>query len=408
MINTLYGTLSFSVESDLSKPDQHFPQTPAPGILQQFARVTSGGRFIPCIDGLRFVAILLVLLYHLNGYVVGKATGFTEQDARTSEVFHWFHGANCGVQLFFSISGLILALPFAREARHGQVVSLKKYYLRRLTRLEPPFLINLLVMTFLLILVKHQAIADLWAPLIATMTYTHNLFYGELSRINGVTWSLEIEVQFYLTAPFLMRAYFRRERSLRRFGLVGIVMLLMVLKSMFQLEGSLSLRLGLLYALDHFLVGIALADTYVFDWDERPKVNSRWDLLFLPCLILMPIIQRYPAGMHWLPVLTTLLILSAFRGKFINTLLSLPLITVVGGMCYTIYLYHFALISLCGRMTMPHTAGLQYLPQFFLQAIVIVPLTVFCCAVLYRFLERPFMAWRGPTIPLMSRSRENQ
>lgn len=383
------------VEPALSKPDQHFPQTQAPGILQRFTRVTSGGRFIPCIDGLRFVAILLVLLYHLNGYVVGKASGFTEQDARTSEVFHWFHGANCGVQLFFSISGLILALPFAREVRYGQLVSLKKYYLRRLTRLEPPFLINLLVMTLLLILVKHQTVADLWAPLIATMTYTHNLVYGELSRINGVTWSLEIEVQFYLTAPFLMRAYFRQGRIQRRLGLAGTVMLLMVLKSMFHLEGSLSLRLGLLYALDHFLVGIAFADAYVFDWNEQPKVNSRWDLLFLPCLILMPIIQRYPAGMHWLPLLTTMLILPAFRGRFINILLSLPLITVIGGMCYTIYLYHFALISLFGRMTMPQTAGLQYLPQLLLQAMVICPVTVICCALLYRLLERPFMEWRG-------------
>ena len=394
------------IEPTLSKPEPNFQQPQVPGILQRFARVTSGGRFIPCIDGLRFVAIFLVLLYHLNGYVVGKATGFTEQDARTSEVFHWFHGANCGVQLFFSISGLILALPFAREARNGPLVSLKKYYLRRLTRLEPPFLINLLVMTLLLVFVKHQAVADLWRPLIATMTYTHNLMYGELSRINGVTWSLEIEVQFYLTAPFLLRAYFRQERLRRRLGLVSIVIVMMVLKGMLLLDGSLSLRLGLIYTLDHFLIGIALADAYVFDWDEQPNRNSGWDLLFLPCLILMPIVQRYPIGMYGLPILTALLIVSAFQGKLTNVLLSQPLITVVGGMCYTIYLYHFALVSLLGRFTIPYTAGLQYLPQFVLQAIAIVPVTVLCCAFLYRLLERPFMEWRGSALPSIPQSCE--
>lgn len=392
----------------MSKPEPQLQPPPAHGILQRFARVTSGGRFIPCIDGLRFVAIFLVLLYHLNGYVVGKATGFTEQDARTSQVFHWFHGANCGVQLFFSISGLILALPFAREARNGSLVSLKKYYLRRLTRLEPPFLINLLVMTLLLIIVKHEAVADLWRPLVATMTYTHNLVYGELSRINGVTWSLEIEVQFYLTAPFLLRAYFRQERLRRRLALVSIVIVMMGLKGMLLLDGSLCLRLGLIYALDHFLIGIALADAYVFDWDEQPTRNWGWDFLFLPCLILMPIVQRYPLGMHGLPILTALLIVSAFQGKVTNFVLSKPLITVVGGMCYTIYLYHFAIVSLLGRFTIPYTAGLQYLPQFVLQSTVIVPVTVLCCAFLYRLLERPFMEWRGSALPSGPPSCEKQ
>jgi peptidoglycan/LPS O-acetylase OafA/YrhL len=401
---SLSNSVSRGVEPVLSKPDPDSAQMPSPGRLQRFARVTSGGKFIPCIDGLRFVAILLVLLYHLNGYVVGKATGFTEQDARASEVFHWFHGANCGVQLFFSISGLILALPFAREAFNGTRVSLKKYYLRRLTRLEPPFLINLMVMTVLLIFVKHLAVADLWRPLIATMTYTHNLVYGELSKINGVTWSLEIEVQFYLTAPFLLRAYFRQTRMRRRFGLICIVFAMMVLKGMLLLEGSLCLQLGLIYALDHFLIGIAFADAYVFDWDEQPKLKWGWDLLFLPCLILMPMLQRYPIGMHGLPILTALLIVAAFRGKRTNVALSKPLITVIGGMCYTIYLYHFGLISLFGRITIPQTAGLQYLPQFVLQATAIAPVTVLCCAFLYRLLERPFMEWRGSALPSISQS----
>ena len=362
-------------------------------LLQPFARVTSGGRFVPCIDGLRCIAILAVVLYHLNGYVLEKADGFSEAEARESLIFHLLHGASCGVQIFFAISGFILALPFAREhVDGGRRVSLRQYYFRRVTRLEPPFLINLLLIWALLIVVKNESAADLWAPLAATATYTHNFVYGTLSTINAVTWSLEIEVQFYIVAPFLARWYFGSNQNHRRSLIVVAIVALMVSKMLIIPENKL--RLGLLYPLNHFLVGIFIADLFVNSWQERIAAKRGWDIvaaITLPCIFLS---QLNPITYHLLPLLSAFLFIAALRGKWTNRLLSVPLIAVIGGMCYSIYLYHFLVISMVGRFTISATDGYGYLTQMMLQSLFIVPPVVVVCAVFFVTIEKPFMKWR--------------
>src|SRR2546426_12554732 len=83
-------------------------------LLVRLSRETSSGRFIPEMDGLRFVAIAMVVLFHLNGYLTAKAVSpqyaFTARSDWTTQVaIAGFRG----VELFFVISGLILGLRFA-------------------------------------------------------------------------------------------------------------------------------------------------------------------------------------------------------------------------------------------------------------------------------------------------------
>lgn len=386
-----------STTSEFASPHAAQPavekEQPRRSLLQPFSRITSGGRFVPCIDGLRCIAILAVVLYHLNGYVLEKATGFTEAEARESLLFHLLHGASCGVQIFFAISGFILALPFAREQFPGsRQVSLKQYFFRRVTRLEPPFLINLLIIYLLLIVVKKQSASSMLGPLFATMTYTHNFLYGTLSTINAVTWSLEIEVQFYIIAPFLARWYFAGTIHRRRTIISTVIILLMILKMIWIPENRL--RLGLFYPLNHFLTGILAADIFMFSWKEKPATSRLWDLAGLAVLPAIFFIQLNTLTYHLLPILTFLLFIAAFRGPAFNRLLSVPLIVVTGGMCYSIYLYHFLVISFVGRFTIGATTGYQYLSQVVIQSALIMPPVICICAVFFVVFEKPFMKWR--------------
>src|SRR5882672_10637739 len=109
-------------------------------LLARLSRETSSGRFIPEMDGLRFAAIGMVVLFHLNGYLIGKSQRYHSSPPSSDWLAQAALVGFRGVELFFVISGFILGLPFAAQHIEGRPpVGLRKYYVRRLTRLEPPY-----------------------------------------------------------------------------------------------------------------------------------------------------------------------------------------------------------------------------------------------------------------------------
>ena len=114
--------------------------------LAPYRRITSTGQFIPEIDGLRFLAIFSVYIYHLTGDVMRHSVSGYHQSVQSNGLFLVTQILNVGVPLFFVISGFILGLPFAESHRNlRKPVSLKKYFWRRVTRLEPPYFLCLLL-----------------------------------------------------------------------------------------------------------------------------------------------------------------------------------------------------------------------------------------------------------------------
>lgn len=112
-----------------------------------------------------------------------------------------------GVQLFFVISGYVLGLGFYRSAQASRGVGLAGYFMRRFRRLEPPFV---LIMTFFFLILLASGrfgLIDGFGHYLASILYLHGIIYWEPSTINTVTWSLEVELQFYVLAPLLYAAY---------------------------------------------------------------------------------------------------------------------------------------------------------------------------------------------------------
>ena len=178
-----------------------------------FRRITSQKRFIPQIDGLRFIAISSVVLFHLyaslnhNGAIPYPAYNALNVGMLSKR----------GVELFFAISGFILGVPFASSYLLGAPkINLKQYFLRRLTRLEPPYILSLLVWAGILFVVARQSGAEILPHLLASIAYLHNLIYNGDSTINVVAWSLEVEVQFYVLVPLLARIFAIPDNRMRR------------------------------------------------------------------------------------------------------------------------------------------------------------------------------------------------
>ncbi|HZP17287.1 MAG TPA: acyltransferase [Terriglobales bacterium] len=372
-------------------------------LLIRLSRETTSGRFIPEMDGLRFAAILMVVLYHVNGYLMAKTGSYEPRGEKSDWLCRAALVGSHGVELFFVISGFILALPFAAHYLAGAApVNLRKYFLRRLTRLEPPYIITLLLLTALTVWFSGSG-GSLGPHFAASLFYLHNLIYGTQSKVIGVAWSLEIEVQFYLLVPLLTLVFAIRNAVVRRTLLVTLTLAATAAASRFAPYHP-RLVLSLAGYLQFFLVGFLLADIFLLS-SEASRKSFYWDAATLAGWPLLFVALQSRVTRLWLfPALVFVLYCAAFRGRVTNRFFSNRWITAIGGMCYSIYLIHYEVISAVARST--KTIG-QSLPgpvylglQFVLLGLVIVSV----CGLYFVFLEKPCMRRDWPQ-RLWSRAR---
>jgi peptidoglycan/LPS O-acetylase OafA/YrhL len=205
------------------------PNTQSSGRLAVFRRITSGGSYIAEIDGLRFIAIVSVLCFHVGRMselmLAPKGTHPTPAGALPALLVNALYHGDRGVSIFFAISGFVLGIPFARERLLGEKhVSLKQYLLRRLTRIEPPYMVSQFIRLYPVMLAKSLTLLQILPHFLAGLFYLHLLIYHTLPEVQLVGWSLEIEVQFYLLAPLLARIFFRRSAGLRSALIYGFLL----------------------------------------------------------------------------------------------------------------------------------------------------------------------------------------
>ena len=356
-------------------------------ILGKLSRVTSSGRFVPEIDGLRFVAIISVLLFHAHGHFLPDKPDFSSPvwaALSTLILQGWF-----GVQLFFIISGFILSVPFAEQRMLGKsAVPLKKYFLRRLTRLEPPYIINLVILGSLLVIFNGKSLGELVGHFFVSMFYVHNLAYQAQSTINHVAWTLEIEVQFYVLAPLLCLVFAIRDKRLRR-GVVAAAILASAAQSYFAFDGFINMTL--LGQIRFFLLGFLLADVYLVEWRSSPGKTWQWDVAGLAAWAAIPASFFDARTMCFvMPPALLVAYMSAFRGRLINRFFTSSWIVVIGGMCYTIYLYHVPLVSFVRQPLFGDaTPGYDLLNLVKFTVTVVGVLAV--SAAIFALSEKPFM-----------------
>jgi peptidoglycan/LPS O-acetylase OafA/YrhL len=329
-------------------------------LIERLARVTTSGRRIRELDGLRFIAIFTVLIQHVYQVVLAR---YSPGRAPAHDLFaSLVRDSRIGVELFFVISGFILGMPVAKQHIFGgQKVSLKQYYWRRITRLEPPYLLSMFIWFCVLVFYWHQSARELFPHLLASVFYVHNLVYKGFSTINSVAWSLEIEVQFYVLAPLLALAFLMRPAWLRRTVLVvGSVLLIESFKLLNRWLPAVAHAGGvggtLLNYLPLFLMGFLLADIYLTDWNERPTISGWCDWIAIPGWLLLPFYFRQQQMLHHVilhpvsfPFILFVLCWVSFRGKWIRRFLASSFIMTTGGMCYSIYLLHLPLIKILAQ-----------------------------------------------------------
>ena len=153
-----------------------------------------GIRYIPAIDGLRAVAVIAVMLYHLG--------------------FKWIPGGFLGVDLFFVISGYVITRLLLDSIQRSGGLDLRAFYVARIRRLIPPLVFMIITTTI---------VVGLWAPdtmrrflgdtpfaLFGGMNwwlvFRHTDYFEAIGRppLLQHTWSLGVEAQFYLVWPLIL------------------------------------------------------------------------------------------------------------------------------------------------------------------------------------------------------------
>lgn len=350
--------------------------------LQSRIRLAS----IPALDGIRAVAVFLVLFFHLG--IVQPAIPFVP--------------GPLGVLGFFVLSGFLITWLLIREQEKTGSISLKGFYRRRALRIFPAFYVFWLIAVGSRWLVHGRSDVP-WPQALSAFFYVSNYLHAiahPFPTFIQHTWSLSAEEQFYLLWP-LAFLLFSKKRKLLMLGLTIVI-------------AAIWLHRAQLWMSSHSGYHI----TYAFD--------TRADALLVGCLLALALKEEVGGQAPericrptWAPVVTILLIgVSVFLDhawegyQLVGGLALEPLLVAVlicqlivqtrywawrwldskpavylGRISYPLYLYHMEATHLASRIT-AHIAGQS--TEVFVASAVVLAVAIASCS--YYLVERPFLS----------------
>ncbi|WP_230190313.1 acyltransferase family protein [Sphingobium sp. CECT 9361] len=312
----------------------------------QRADVTRQGGYFPHIDGLRCLAIASVVIYHAQ--------------------FPFLHGGFVGVDLFFVISGFLIINGLDREVRGGGI-KFRAFYFRRLRRLMPA-LVPMLAFVMLAgaMIYSPVDLKTLAASVIATLFFSANIFFYTKSGYFDTSaetrpllhaWSLGIEEQFYILAPFSVWALWRLFGSRYAYGMAVLLVLSFVAAAVTVAYAPTAAFYLMPPRAWEFLAG-GLVGIFGARIPASRRVREATAAVGL-CLILSPILfystsMSFPGATAAIPVLGgAATIWADLHGRTVaGRVLALKPFIWLGGLSYSLYLWHWPILVF-GR----HLAG---------------------------------------------------
>lgn len=304
--------------------------------------------YVPYIDGLRAVAVLSVLAYHLNS--------------------SFLPGGFIGVDIFFVISGFVVSASVAQQEGTTLPKFLGYFYARRLFRIAPAVIVCLLVTSAVFALLvpsswlssanQDTGLAAFFGLGNFVLARTNNDYFSPLIDFNPFThtWSLGIEEQFYLTFPLVFIVWLNRRRRLSTAVIAaGFAVSLLWARHLavanparaFYMITSRFWELAagvLLYQ----LLALRKATTPLRPWLATLGASISAVLLVIGFIVVVPATTPFPGGI--LPVLGTLGILGFLHGGAkggpILKLLALDPLRFIGKISYSLYLWHWPVFVL--------------------------------------------------------------
>jgi peptidoglycan/LPS O-acetylase OafA/YrhL len=224
-----------------------FTSTPAHGVA-----------YYPHINLLRGFAALSVLVYHV--IELGKWTNFPIDYG-----LRWFRSGWMAVDLFFVISGFVIAHSLLQWQAQGlpQKEILKRFFRRRFWRIFPLYLLT--GICFVLISPATWSWQFLLVQGLAFITFLHNLSIKTCGTLNGTSWSVALEMQFYIVMAFGLALWSKRNPLLLLLIAIAVAMggrsivWLLAEQHQWEIPARWFRSVQLPMVIDEFAFGIALA-----------------------------------------------------------------------------------------------------------------------------------------------------
>ncbi|MFR6682077.1 MAG: acyltransferase family protein [Dorea formicigenerans] len=348
-------------------------------------------RYITGLDGIRAIAVIMVLAYHLK--------------------LALFKSGFLGVTVFFVLSGYLITGILISEVEEEGTIDLKNFWLRRIRRLVPAVMSMAVVIIFVSAVVNRIIFTKGCKDFLASVLGFNNWWqiFNKVSYFEAAgvpspfthCWSLAIETQFYLIYPLILLGIYKlvksrgEGRAKRGLLFAGVTLLLALISVILMIvlfdpqQDASRVYYGTDTRAFSLLFGAILAILWEYQMVPRrlsASVNMVLGSVSFAVLLVMTIAINgssnfwYRGGQFVGTILTVLVIYTVSgRKTWLSRFLSNPVLKWIGDRSYSIYLWHYPIILLISK-------GIK--ASWWITLIEIV-LSVVLAELSYRFIETP-------------------
>ena len=348
-------------------------------------------RYIKGLDGIRAIAVIMVLAYHLK--------------------LALFKSGFLGVTVFFVLSGYLITGILISEVEEEGTIDLKNFWLRRIRRLVPAVMSMAVVIIFVSAVVNRIIFTKGCKDFLASVLGFNNWWqiFNKISYFEAAgvpspfthCWSLAIETQFYLIYPLILLGIYKLAKSRgegranRGLLFAGVTLLLALISVILMIvlfdpqQDASRVYYGTDTRAFSLLFGALLAILWEYRMVPRrlsASVNMVLGSVSFAVLLVMTIAINgssnfwYRGGQFFGTILTVLMVYAVSgRKTWLSRFLSNPVLKWIGDRSYSIYLWHYPIILLISK-------GIK--ASWWITLIEIV-LSVVLSELSYRFIETP-------------------
>ena len=348
-------------------------------------------RYITGLDGIRAIAVIMVLAYHLK--------------------LALFKSGFLGVTVFFVLSGYLITGILISEVEEEGTIDLKNFWLRRIRRLVPAVMSMAVVIIFVSAVVNRIIFTKGCKDFLASVLGFNNWWqiFNKVSYFEAAgvpspfthCWSLAIETQFYLIYPLILLGIYKlvksrgEGRAKRGLLFAGVTLLLALISVILMIilfdpqQDASRVYYGTDTRAFSLLFGALLAIMWEYRMVPRrlsASVNMVLGSVSFAALLVMTIAINgssnfWYRGGQFLGTILTVLMVYAVSGRktWLSRFLSNPVLKWIGDRSYSIYLWHYPIILLISK-------GIK--ASWWITLIEIV-LSVVLAELSYRFIETP-------------------